>query len=36
LEELPVGAISSHEFAQEVRCYDDVGGIQWGRYASVN
>lgn len=34
LGELPEGALSSHEFAQEVRCYDDVAGVKWGRYSS--
>ncbi|KAK4224286.1 hypothetical protein QBC38DRAFT_485769 [Podospora fimiseda] len=33
LEELPEGAYSSHEFAQEVRCYEDVGEIEWWRYS---
>ncbi|KAK3989093.1 hypothetical protein QBC44DRAFT_242359 [Cladorrhinum sp. PSN332] len=34
LEAVPEeGAYSSHEFAQEVRCYEDVGGIEWGRYS---
>jgi len=32
LEGLPADARSSHEFAQEVRCYDDVKGIEWGRF----
>ncbi|KAK3339666.1 hypothetical protein B0T25DRAFT_594449 [Lasiosphaeria hispida] len=32
LEALPPDARSSHEFAQEVRCYDNVGGIDWSRY----
>lgn len=29
LEPLPEGALSSHEFAQEVKCYDDVASIEW-------
>ncbi len=32
LNELPEGAYSSHEFAQEVRCYEDVGAIDWSKY----
>ena len=32
LEALPEGAYSSHEFVQEVRCYDDVKGIKWAKY----
>lgn len=31
LPELPAGSMSSHEFAQGVRCYDDVAGIDWSR-----
>lgn len=29
LEELPEGSISSHEFAQEVRCYNKVSEVEW-------
>jgi hypothetical protein len=29
LPDLPEGAYSSHEFAQEVRCYEDVAAIGW-------
>lgn len=29
LGELPEGAISSHEWAEEVRCYEDVGRVIW-------
>jgi hypothetical protein len=31
LPALPPDAMSSHEWAQEVRCYENVGGIQWQR-----
>ncbi|KAK3311976.1 hypothetical protein B0H66DRAFT_644785 [Apodospora peruviana] len=29
LNDLPENAFSSHDFAQEVRCYDDVAGMDW-------
>lgn len=29
LEALPEGAISSHEFARDVDCYEDVSSIKW-------
>ncbi|KAM7208203.1 hypothetical protein V8F20_001483 [Naviculisporaceae sp. PSN 640] len=29
LQDLPEGSISSHEFAQEVRCYEDVKNVVW-------
>lgn len=32
LNELPDGAISSHEFAYEAECYKDVGSIEWPKY----
>lgn len=32
LNDLPQGSISSHEFAYETECYDDVAGIEWPKY----
>jgi hypothetical protein len=32
LPDLPDNAFSSHEFAQEVRCYDDVSAIDWRKF----
>ena len=29
LEDLPAGAMASHEFAQDVHCYDDVSSVVW-------
>lgn len=33
LADLPEGAYSSHEFAQEVRCYERVGDVDWSKYS---
>ncbi|KAK4456340.1 hypothetical protein QBC42DRAFT_281557 [Cladorrhinum samala] len=33
LAPLPEGAYSSHEFAQEVRCYEKVADIDWSKYS---
>ncbi|KAI3320161.1 hypothetical protein HD806DRAFT_538721 [Xylariaceae sp. AK1471] len=32
LPDLPEGSISSHEFAQTSKCYDDVSAINWPEY----
>ncbi|KAK3376470.1 hypothetical protein B0T24DRAFT_550129 [Lasiosphaeria ovina] len=32
LEALPDGAPYTHDFAQEVRCYDDVLAVDWSKY----
>ncbi|OAA36849.1 hypothetical protein NOR_07369 [Metarhizium rileyi] len=32
LEDLPKGSLSSHEFAYETECYEDVAGIDWPKY----
>ncbi|OAQ63651.1 hypothetical protein VFPPC_16499 [Pochonia chlamydosporia 170] len=32
LNDLPKGSISSHKFAYETECYEDVAGIDWPKY----
>lgn len=32
LNDLPKGSISSHEFAYNTECYEDVAGIDWPKY----
>ncbi|KAG8409557.1 hypothetical protein J3459_017383 [Metarhizium acridum] len=32
LDDLPDGSLSSHEFAYETECYDDVAAIEWPKY----
>jgi hypothetical protein len=33
LPDLEPGSPATHEFAQEVRCYDDVSAIEWSKYS---
>lgn len=32
LPALPAGSLASHEFANEVNCYEDVASIKWSEY----
>lgn len=36
LNDLPQGLVATHEYVQQVGCYDDVAAIDWSKYSDFN